>query len=132
MLVFGIAFGIAVDDTIHFLTKFRQEMSLHAHNARSAVVLALRETGLSMAYTSIILFFGFSVFIWSDFGGNKALGMLVSFTLLSAMFTNLFLLPSLLMSGHYLKAIKEQRRRRKPVKKNKFIHPSGSSFNNKN
>lgn len=113
MLVFGIAFGIAVDDTIHFLTKYRLEMALHSQNTRSAVVVALRETGLSMAYTSIILFFGFSVFIGSDFGGTKALGMLVSFTLLSAMFTNLFLLPALLMSAQLLKASRQQKKRKK-------------------
>lgn len=111
MLVFGIALGIAVDDTIHFLSRYRQEMRLEGPHARSAVVVALRETGLSMAYTSIILFFGFSVFILSEFGGTKALGILVSFTLLAAMFTNLFLLPALLMSAHLLKAGQEKRRK---------------------
>ncbi|MCX7768216.1 MAG: efflux RND transporter permease subunit [Flavobacteriales bacterium] len=111
MLAFGIALGIAVDDTIHFLSRYRQEMRLEGPHARSAVVVALRETGLSMAYTSIILFFGFSVFILSEFGGTKALGMLVSFTLLAAMFTNLFLLPALLMSAHLLKAGQDQRRK---------------------
>ncbi|MCX7650475.1 MAG: MMPL family transporter [Flavobacteriales bacterium] len=115
ILVFGIAFGIAVDDTIHFLTKYRQEIKT-SKNARTAVVIALRETGLSMAYTSIILFFGFSVFIWSDFGGTKALGMLVSFTLLSAMITNLFLLPALLMSAHVLKGIQIWKPRSRKLK----------------
>lgn len=127
MLVFGIAFGIAVDDTIHFLTKYRQEMALHRQNTRSAVVVALRETGLSMAYTSIILFFGFSVFIGSDFGGTKALGMLVSFTLLSAMFTNLFLLPALLMSAQLLKAAREVKKRKKKLRRRPGSPPSPES-----
>jgi len=107
VLVFSIAFGISVDDTIHFLSRFRQEMKAHSGNIRSAVIKALRETALGMAYTSIVLFFGFSVFAASNFGGTKALGTLVSLTLLSAMFTNLLLLPSLLMVMH-----KGQNRRR--------------------
>ena len=51
-----------------------------------------------MFYTSIVLFFGFSVFIISNFGGTVALGALVSGTLLFAMLANLLLLPSLLLS----------------------------------
>ena len=59
---------------------------------------SVRETGLSMFYTSIVLFFGFSVFIVSNFGGTVALGSLVSGTLLLAMLSNLLLLPSLLLT----------------------------------
>jgi hypothetical protein len=62
------------------------------------VKLALKETGVSMVYTSIILFFGFGVFAFSDFGGTRALGILVSLTLMVAMFANLILLPSFLMT----------------------------------
>ena len=51
-----------------------------------------------MIYTSIILFFGFSMFTASEFGGTQALGILVSLTLFVAMLTNLILLPSLLLS----------------------------------
>jgi uncharacterized protein len=51
-----------------------------------------------MIYTSIILFFGFLVFIASDFDGTRALGSLVSISLFVAMLTNLVLLPSLLLS----------------------------------
>lgn len=100
VLVFSIAFGISVDDTIHYLTRFRQEMKAHSGNIRSAVIKAIRETAMSMAYTSLVLFFGFSVFAASNFGGTKALGLLVSLTLVSAMITNLVLLPSLLMLMH--------------------------------
>jgi len=58
----------------------------------------LRETAVSMFYTSIVLFFGFAVFMSSNFGGTVALGGLVSVTLLFAMLANLILLPSLLLS----------------------------------
>ena len=98
ILVFSIAFGISVDDTIHFLAKYRQELATHNWRIRQSVYASLRETGVSMFYTSIVLFFGFSVFIISSFGGTVALGALVSATLLFAMLSNLILLPSLLLS----------------------------------
>jgi len=98
ILVFSIAFGISVDDTIHFLAKYRQELIAHNWKIRKSVYAALRETGISMFYTSIVLFFGFSVFTISSFGGTVALGALVSTTLLFAMLANLLLLPSLLLS----------------------------------
>jgi len=98
ILVFSIAFGISIDDTIHYLAKFRQELHGLHHNIRPSVFNALRETGVSMFYTSIILFFGFSVFVLSDFGSTIAMGVLVSLTLIVAMFANLLLLPSLLLT----------------------------------
>ena len=98
ILVFSIAFGISVDDTIHFLAKYRLELEETNWSIRAAVVLALKETGVSMIYTSIILFFGFGVFSVSDFGGTVALGILVAITLLFALFSNLILLPSLLLT----------------------------------
>ncbi|MEP3373121.1 MAG: MMPL family transporter [Maribacter dokdonensis] len=98
ILVFSIAFGISVDDTIHFLAKYRQELTANKWRIEKSVYNALRETGVSMFYTSIVLFFGFSVFVISNFGGTVALGSLVSATLLLAMLANLILLPSLLLS----------------------------------
>jgi predicted RND superfamily exporter protein len=98
ILVFSIAFGISVDDTIHFLAKYRQELQANHWKIRKSVYAALRETGVGMFYTSIVLFFGFSVFTISSFGGTVALGALVSITLLFAMLSNLLLLPSLLLS----------------------------------
>lgn len=98
ILVFSIAFGISVDDTIHFLAKYRQELKENHWKIKRSVYPALRETAVSMFYTSIVLFFGFSVFMISSFGGTVALGGLVSATLLFAMLANLLLLPSLLLS----------------------------------
>ena len=98
ILVFSIAFGISVDDTIHFLAKYRQELISSKWKIKTAVYNALRETAVSMFYTSIVLFFGFAVFMSSNFGGTVALGGLVSVTLLFAMLANLILLPSLLIS----------------------------------
>ena len=96
ILVFSIAFGISIDDTILFLAKYRQE--LKTKSISDSVEISIKETGVSMIYTSIILFFGFSMFTASKFGGTQALGVLVSLTLFVAMLTNLILLPSLLLS----------------------------------
>lgn len=97
-LVFSIAFGIAVDDSLHFLARFRQELLAFDFDRHKAIDIALRETGKSMIYTSIILFAGFIIFAFSSFGGTVALGVLTSITLLVAMFTNLILLPALLLT----------------------------------
>jgi predicted RND superfamily exporter protein len=96
-LIFSIAFGISVDDSIHFLAKYRQELYLNKFFVPVAVSKSIRETGASMIYTSIILFFGFVIFVASEFGGTVALGALTSITLLMAMFTNLIVLPALLL-----------------------------------
>lgn len=98
ILVFSVAFGISVDDTLHFLAKYRQELKSNGWKIGKAVLAAIHETGISMFYTSMVLFFGFSMFIASDFGGTVSLGILVSLTLFFAMFANLLILPAFLMS----------------------------------
>lgn len=98
ILVFSIAFGISVDDTIHFLAKYRQELKANNWKIKKSVHSTVKEAGISMFYTSVVLFFGFSVFTLSGFGGTVALGGLVATTLLFAMLSNLILLPALLLS----------------------------------
>jgi len=98
ILVFGIALGITVDNAILFLAKYRQELRAHSWDVQHAILLSLRETGLGIFYTSVILFFGFIMFIFSQFGGTKGLGLLVSITILVGMVTNLIILPSLLLT----------------------------------
>jgi uncharacterized membrane protein YdfJ with MMPL/SSD domain len=74
------------------------ELKLNNFNIKISVINALRETANSMIYSSIVLFLGFSVFMLSSFGGTQSLGKLISFTLLTAMLSNLVLLPSLLLT----------------------------------
>lgn len=107
ILIFSIAFGISSDGTIYFLTKYRQELKKHNLGAPAAISAAIKETGLSMVYTSIILFSGFSIFSASSFGGTVALGVLVSLTLIISMFTNIILLPAILLSINKNKLKKE-------------------------
>lgn len=97
-LIFSISFGISIDSTIHYLSKYKQDLSLLNGDIKRAVIASLHETGVSMIYTSIVLFCGFIIFAWSDFGGTVALGLLTSLTLFFAMFTNLTLLPTLLLT----------------------------------
>ena len=98
ILIFSIAFGISSDGTIYFLTKYRQELKKLGGNAVLAIRNSVMETGLSMIYTSTILFFGFSIFSVSSFGGTAALGILISLTLIMSLVTNLILLPAILLS----------------------------------
>lgn len=96
-LIFSIVFGISVDDSIHFLAKYRQELFASKFNVSKAISKSIRETGSSMIYTSIILFFGFIIFVLSEFGGTIALGKLTSITLFFAMITNVVVLPALIL-----------------------------------
>jgi predicted RND superfamily exporter protein len=98
ILIFSIAFGISSDGTIYFLTKYRQELAVAGRSVSQAISITIRETGLSMIYTNIILFCGFAIFAASSFGGTVAMGILVSLTLIVAMCTNLVLLPAILLS----------------------------------
>ncbi|MFC7666655.1 RND family transporter [Hymenobacter humi] len=97
-LIFVIALGIDGDNSIHLLAKFRQEMALNGQRVREAVSVTLSEAGTSMIYTSIVLFVGFSIFAFSEFGGTKALGLLMSASLLITNFSNLILLPAMLIT----------------------------------
>ncbi len=98
ILIFSIALGISVDNTIHFLSRYRLQLKINNWKIRESVLAALMETGYSMVYSATVLFFGFAIFTLSKFGGTEALGYLVSFTLIIALFANLFILPSLLLT----------------------------------
>ncbi len=97
-LIFSITFGISVDNSIRFLAKYRQEILANNFRIPLAVTDSILETGKSIIYTSIVLFAGFIIFAFSDFGGTIALGVLTSTTLVISMFTNLILLPALILT----------------------------------
>lgn len=98
LLIFSISLGITVDNTIHFLARYRQELKQKKWDLKECVAISIRESGLSIIYTSVILFFGFIVFVFSQFGGTQALGYLSAITYLIALFTNLIILPALLLT----------------------------------
>jgi predicted RND superfamily exporter protein len=98
VLIFSIALGISVDNTIQFLSRYRLQLKHHKWAIKESVVAAISETGYSMIYSSVVLFFGFSIFVLSSFGGTQSLGYLIAFTLLAALLSNLFVLPSLILT----------------------------------
>ena len=97
VLVFSVALGIAIDVTIRFLVNYKQELPNQGFDMKKTVIKTIHSTGISIIYTSLVLIAGFIIFCFSDFGGTKALGWLTSLTLITATFTNLVLLPSILI-----------------------------------
>ena len=108
ILVFSIAFGISVDNAIQFMAKYRHDFLLSGGKVKKSVFSALRETGISTFYTSVILILGFGTFTLSSFSGTIALGGLISCTLVFAMFANLVVLPSLVLTFEKKKTKKEE------------------------
>lgn len=98
VLVFSVALGIAIDITIRFLVNYKQELEPQQYNIRNTVIETIHSTGISIIYTSMVLIAGFIIFSFSGFGGTQALGWLTSLTLVTATFTNLVLLPALLIN----------------------------------
>ena len=98
VLVFSVALGIAIDITIRFLVNYKQELPLNNYDIRKTVIGTIHHTGISIIYTSLVLITGFIIFCFSGFDGTKALGWLTSLTLITATFTNLVLLPAILIS----------------------------------
>lgn len=98
VLVFSVALGIAIDITIRFLVNYKQELPTYNNNNKLTVSATIKNTGLSIVYTSMVLIAGFIIFCFSSFGGTIALGWLTSVTLLVATITNLLLLPVLLLN----------------------------------
>ena len=107
VLVFSVALGIAIDITIRFLVNYKQELPIFNNDVISTVSATIKNTGLSIVYTSLVLTAGFIIFCWSSFGGTKALGWLTSLTLVVATLTNLVLLPVLLLLFSPKRYIKE-------------------------
>lgn len=109
VLVFSVALGIAIDITIRFLVNFKQELPHFSGDVNKTVVQTIKETGISIIYTSMVLIAGFIIFVFSGFGSTQALGWLTSFTLLIATLTNLILLPVLLVAVSKKKLLKAKK-----------------------
>ena len=97
VLIFSVALGIAIDITIRFLINYKQELPQQHYDRNKTVIATIHSTGISIIYTSMVLIGGFIIFCFSGFGGTQSLGWLTSLTLVTATFTNLVLLPALLI-----------------------------------
>ena len=98
ILVFSVALGISVDNTIHYLARYRLQMKNNNNDIKKSVMAAILETGPSMIYSASVLICGFLIFAFSSFGGTKIVGLLVPFTLLVALITNVLVLPALVLT----------------------------------
>ena len=101
-IIFTIAFGIAVDDTIHLLGKFKFEL-MKGSSRMIALKRAYLTTGKAMILTTLILCSGFMLLVFSTFMGTFNMGVLLSITLFVALITDLTLLPILIMLFYHPK-----------------------------
>ncbi|WP_419211892.1 efflux RND transporter permease subunit [Maribacter sp. X9] len=94
-VVFAIVFGIAVDDTIHFLGKYKLGIT-QGLSTEEALEKTFAQTGRALVITTIILFFGFMVLLFSIHQPSITIGLIISVTLVTALILDLLLLPVLL------------------------------------
>lgn len=99
MLIAPIVIGIAVDDTIHFLTHYRAELR-ETKSINKAIRKTFRETGQAISFTSLILSIGYLVFIFSVHQGMSYFGTMSAVAILTALLSDLFLLPALCTVFH--------------------------------
>ena len=94
-IVFAVIFGIAVDDSIHFLAKYKLVRS-RGNSVEDSLRTTFLETGKAITLTTVILFFGFLVMLFSIHPPSVTIGLLISLTLFSALFSDLLLMPVLI------------------------------------
>lgn len=104
-VIFAISLGIAVNDTIHFFARFKEEIQ-GGLTLKDAVVKSLRTTGRAMVLSTIVLISGFGINLISDFVATQQFGILASFTVFSALIADLILTPSLIIIFKLDRAIK--------------------------
>jgi predicted RND superfamily exporter protein len=94
-IIFTIAFGIAVDDTIHMMSYYIKN---GIKDTKEALMATFYHAGSAMLITSIVMIAGFSLFLFSDFGATFYLGLFTSLSLLIALIVDLTILPILLFT----------------------------------
>jgi len=94
-IVFAVVFGIAVDDTIHFLSKYKLARN-KGLSIEESIEITFMETGKAICLTSVILFFGFLVMLFSIHPPSVTIGLLISLTLVSALISDIFTIPLLI------------------------------------
>ncbi len=97
-VVTGITLGIVVDDTIHFISKYRHSRIKGGLSRNESVNFAFSTVGIALWVTSLVLVSGFAVLGFSNFSMNSEMGIMTSLTILIALVLDFFLLPPLLMA----------------------------------
>ena len=96
-VVFSLTLGIVVDDSTHFLVKYREARVHEKMPAPQAIHHTFNTVGNALVSTSIVLAAGFLVLVHSDFAVNSTSGLLVALTIAAAIVLDLLLLPALLL-----------------------------------
>ena len=94
-IVFALIFGIAVDDSIHFLSKYKMAFT-KTRDKEEALRITFVETGKAICFTTIILFFGFMIMLFSIHPPSVTIGVLIGITLITALISDLYILPVLI------------------------------------
>jgi predicted RND superfamily exporter protein len=94
-IIFVVSFGIAVDDTLHFVSRYRMELKKNVTH-KTAIIQAMHTTGKAIISTTLVLMAGFFLLLFSAFNTTFSIGLLISLTLLYALLVDLILLPVLL------------------------------------
>jgi predicted RND superfamily exporter protein len=105
-IIFSIAFGIAVDDTLHLLSRLKVELS-KGSNLPMAIRVTYFSTGKAMILTAMVIAAGFATLMLSDFKSTFYVGMMISLTLIFALISELVLMPILLLMFYGNKASKK-------------------------
>ncbi|MBF0449476.1 MAG: MMPL family transporter [Candidatus Magnetomorum sp.] len=98
LIIAPIIMGLAVDDTIHFMTHFRLEMN-KCGDVATAAIYSIREAGQAITFTSIILSASFLVFLLSFHNGLSRFGIFSAIAIMVALISDLFLLPALCIAA---------------------------------
>ena len=100
-----ITIGIVVDDTVHFLSKYKRALELNHGNSADAVRQAFANVGPALFVTTLVLVTGFAILMQSQFFDNSTQGLLICVVLISALLLDFFMLPPLLMLFGKIKEI---------------------------
>jgi predicted RND superfamily exporter protein len=95
IVTFTVAIGLAVDDTIHFIVRYRQER-VAGHGVEDAISRSFAGAGHAIVLTSVLLVMGFGVLVTSPIETTRVFGLLTAVTVAAALLADLFLLPALL------------------------------------
>ena len=96
-MVTAMTLGIVVDDTVHFLSRYRRTRRELGYTSPDSVLVAFRTVGQALLTTSLVLVAGFVVVSFSNFELNSAMGKLTALVITLALVADFLLLPPLLM-----------------------------------
>lgn len=97
LLLLPVVVGIAVDDTVHFISRYKDKLKLEGGNIKAALHHTIKEVGQAATFTSLVLGLGFGVLSFSEMEGTANVGKFGSIAIFSALMCDLFLLPALIM-----------------------------------